>query len=192
MPLGFGPISDGPVSEGPIFQARFDLDQIVDGQPLIQTVRFFDEALMRRLQSNPEELHLLVRHKLENLVAEIFDGYGYEVDGYGYEVMLTQRTRDGGTDVIAVRRREVDVRLLIQCKRLDRKNPVRIEAVRELYGVKTDDGASKAIIATTTRFTGPAQEFIDKHKWELEGKDFDGIRAWIDDYLRLKNGKLGV
>jgi len=35
---------------------------------------------------------------------------------FGYEVELTKKTRDGGYDVVAVGRKQVDVRFLIECK----------------------------------------------------------------------------
>lgn len=63
-------------------------------------------------------------------------------------------------------------------------NPIGVSTVRELYGVKVDDGATKAILATTTYFTPDAKQFFDKHRWELEPRDFDDIHRWIDDYLR--------
>jgi hypothetical protein len=48
-----------------------------------------------------------------------------------------------------------------------------------LLGVKHDFGGSKAIIATTVYFTSPAKELIDRHKWELEGRDYDGVVEWL-------------
>jgi hypothetical protein len=51
--------------------------------------------------------------------------------------------------------------------------------VRELYGVKMDERATKAILATTGIFTPPANQSIRQHIWELEGRDRDGILDWI-------------
>jgi len=47
--------------------------------------------------------------------------------------------------------------------------------VRALYGVKTDEKATKGILATTSRFTRGAKAFFDNHVWELEARDFDGV-----------------
>jgi hypothetical protein len=38
--------------------------------------------------------------------------------GFGCEVELTRRTRDGGKDIIAIRRKEIDIRLLISASGL--------------------------------------------------------------------------
>ena len=127
----------------------------------------------------PDDLRVIDRRCFEELVAELFVGFGYEVE-------LTRRTRDGGKDIVAIRRREVNSKYLIECKRPDPGNPIGISTVRELYGVKVDDGATKAILATTTYFTTDAKLFFDKHRWELEPRDFDDIHDWIDEYLRLR------
>ena len=65
-------------------------------------------------------------------------------------------------------------------------NPVGIVPVRALYGVKSDEGATKAILATTTHFTRDATMFFERHKWELEQKDYEGIMEWINEYLKIK------
>ena len=100
---------------------------------------------------------------------------------------MTQKTRDGGKDIIAIKRRIAPVKFLIECKRPDPGNPISIRAVRELYGVKCDDGATKAILATTTYFTPDAKIFSDKHRWELELREFEGLKEWIAGYLSIKS-----
>jgi hypothetical protein len=54
-----------------------------------------------------------------------------------------------------------------------------VAPVRELWGVKQHIGSSKAVLATTVYFTPAAQMFIDQHCWELEGRDYDGVVAWL-------------
>jgi restriction endonuclease Mrr len=179
MPGG-GPVADGPVGDAPhVFSARFNLEPVGPGDSIIQIASFIDRALIARLQQYPEDLRIIDRRTFEQLVAELFAGFGYAIE-------LTQRTRDGGKDIIAIKRREVDVKFLIECKRPDPGNPVGVSTVRELYGTKCDDGASKAILATTTYFPPDAKLFSDRHRWELELKDFDAIRGWIDDYMKGK------
>ncbi|MDP3589782.1 MAG: restriction endonuclease [Methylobacter sp.] len=170
----FGTTSLGGSSED--FSASFELDSKELGQSIIEVASFVDRALLERLRQFPDDLRVIDRRKFEQLVAELFSGFGYEVE-------LTQRTRDGGKDIIAIKRHEVDVRFLIECKRPDPGNPIRVGTVRELYGVKIDDGATKAILATTTYFTPDAKLFSEKHQWELELKDFEAIKGWIEHYL---------
>ena len=178
--LGFGAISEGPISDLPDAFA-VALPPLVPEQreSLIQVVSFLDSTLIDHYRSNPLELQLMNRRRFEELVAELFSGFGYAVE-------LTKRTRDGGKDIIAIRRGEVDVRYLIECKRPDPTNPIGVSTVRELLGVKEDDGATKAILATTGYFTKDATEFIERHRWELEARDFDAIKEWLARYARVK------
>jgi HJR/Mrr/RecB family endonuclease len=166
---------DNPVG----LSATFNLDEQTGSKSIIQIASLVDRALIERLQQYPDDLRVIDRHRFEQLIAELFSGFGYEVE-------LTQRTRDGGKDIIAIKRSEIDLRFLIECKRPDPGNPVGIKTVRELYGVKVDDGASKAILATTTYFSPDAKIFSEKHRWELELKDFEAINGWIAKYLGSK------
>jgi restriction system protein len=181
--LGGGPIGSAPINSFTSRPLSYDKPVALFGgddaeaAPRIQVATFFERALIERLSGAPDELRTLDRRGFEQLVAELFDGLGYDVE-------LTARTKDGGKDIIALSKREVEIRLLIQCKRPDIGNPVRVHTVRELLGVKVDDGASKAILATTTHFTPEARQFIERHKWSLEGKDFNGINDWISSYLK--------
>ena len=84
------------------------------------------------------------------------------------------------------RHHEVSSKFLIECKRYAPDNPVGVELVRSLYGVKVHEKATKAILATTSRFTASAQEFGDQHLWELELKDYKGIIAWIRMYNTIR------
>ena len=150
---------------------------------IVPVASFFEQRLIEQLHKNPDALKVINRRRFEELVAELWDGFGYEVE-------LTKQTRDHGIDVIAIKRREVDVRFLIQCKRPDPQHPVGVGAVRELHSVKTSEHATKGILATTTRFTPDAKNFVERFPWELELKDFEDIKEWIAHYLREK-GKLG-
>lgn len=136
------------------------------------------ESLIQYFSNHPKEMKTMDRRKLEEMIAELFYGFGYEVE-------LTKQTRDGGRDIIAIKDSEVSTKYLIEAKRPDPKNIIGIGPVRELYGVKSDERATKAILATTTYFTRDAIMFFDRHKWELEPRDYEGIIKWINDYLKI-------
>jgi len=123
-------------------------------------------------RNNPAELFHLSPRNFEELVAEIWKRFGYVVE-------LTSQTRDGGRDIIAVKEAEVNVRFLIECKRYERRRKVGVQMVRSLYGVKLDECATKAILATTSSFSSAAKDFFDRHIWELEARDYDGVIDWI-------------
>lgn len=157
----------------------FTIDQNIDGRSIIDVTSTISEKLIEHFLKHPEDLKTFDRRKFEALIAELFDGFGYKVE-------LTQKTRDGGRDVIAVKHDEVQIKYLIECKRPDPGTKVGVRPVRELLGVKTDEKATKAILATTAFFTEDALLFFERNKWELEPKDFDGILSWIDKYLSIK------
>lgn len=180
MAIGVVPIGTGPIGVMPLLpRVSFPVEAQVAGPSIIQVAAFVDRALIERLRANPQDLKTINRRLLEELVAELFSGFGYQVE-------LTKRTRDGGKDIIAVRRSEVETRFLIECKRPDPGNPVAVSTVRELYGVKVDDGATKAILVTTSYLTPDAKVFVEKHRWELEAKEFEGLHEWISTYLSLQ------
>ena len=150
-------------------------------RPLIQVSQKVTVELIKRLQRTPYELKTIDRLFFEELVAELWNGFGYEIE-------VTKRTRDGGKDIVAIRNKIVEERFLIECKRPDIGKRIGVRPVRELYGVKTTENATKAILATTASFTKDAQVFFEKHRWELEGKDFDGLMEWLNDYILVKTG----
>jgi HJR/Mrr/RecB family endonuclease len=159
--------------------ADFDLGALAPKSDIIQVCQQFDARLVESLRRNLSDLHALGHREFERLVAEIFDGFGYDVE-------LTKRTRDGGRDIIAIKRREIDLRFLIECKHPDKARSIGVRPVRELWGVKSDEGASKAILATTAYFSRDAKLFFARHSWEIEGRDIDGITDWIVKYGNIK------
>jgi len=138
-----------------------------------------DEHLIRYFSEHPEEIKTMNRRLFEEMIAELFKGFGYEVE-------LTKQTRDGGIDIIAIKDLEVSVKYIIQAKRPTLEKPVGIDPVRALYGVKSDEKATKAILATTTYFTRDANLFFERHEWELEPRDYEGIMKWIKQYLKQR------
>jgi HJR/Mrr/RecB family endonuclease len=148
--------------------------------PIVHVTGFVTDALIKEIARHPKVLHKVERRQFERLVAELFSGFGYQVE-------LTKQTRDGGKDVIALKKvNSIELKYLIECKRPDEGNLVAVATVRELLGVKEDDPASKALLVTTTDFTPDAKALINRHRWALEGKAYDDIVAWINEYNRIK------
>lgn len=160
--------------------ASFSLDTSINKNTIIDISSQVNEKLIAYFANNPEKLKIIDRRLFEELIAELFDGFGFKVE-------LTQKTRDGGRDIIAIKNEETKIKYLIECKRPDPGNPVSVKPVRELFGVKQDERATKGILATTTYFSKDAMLFFERNQWELEPKDFSGIMNWIEDYKRKKN-----
>jgi HJR/Mrr/RecB family endonuclease len=178
MALGSSSLGSGTLGGGGSWHVRVDLAPPPNATAILSIVSFVDQRLIAELYHNPEKLKTIDRREFEKVIAELFHGFGYDVE-------LTKRTRDGGKDIVAISRREFESRYLIECKRPDPGSPVSVSTVRELYGVKEDDRATKGIIVTTTSLTKDAREFIQKHRWELEGKEYDDIVEWLRRYKGL-------
>jgi hypothetical protein len=159
-----------------------------DGQPLFKCapsllvpgvrveIASVNQELLKFLAAHPESIYALDPRHFEELVAEIFRDFGYEV-------LLTPRTRDGGLDIRAIKKDSVGTLLyLIECKRYAATRPVGVEIVRGLYGVATEERASCGIIATTSHFTRDAKEFADKIKYQMSLRDYKDLVGWLKQY----------
>ena len=138
----------------------------------VAEVRLATQRLIDEARIEPATLLALSSRQFEELIADIWSRFGYKVE-------LTARTRDGGRDVVAARKAEAEVRYLIECKRYDPRCKIGVRFVRALYGVRDDEKATKAFLATTSTFTRDALVFFERHRWELEPRDFEGIAQWI-------------
>ena len=149
---------------------------------LLLIAREVSGSLVDYFVQHPEEMKTMDRWRFEELIAGLFDAFGYEVE-------LTKRTRDGGVDIIALKDAEVSEKYLIQAKRPEPHNPIGVRCVREILGVKEIKRANKAILATTTYFSKPAIIESEQVKWDLELRDYQGLIRWFEDYQKIKSGK---
>jgi HJR/Mrr/RecB family endonuclease len=135
------------------------------------------------LEFSPDSSEKISHREFEEIVAELFKGFGYSVE-------LTKRTRDGGRDVIAINRNKVIIpqKYLIECKHW--KDKVGISVVRELLGVSAieEERPSGLIIASTSGFTKDALLLSEKDqtKWVLSLKDKEAIEEWVKNYVDKK------
>jgi hypothetical protein len=133
-----------------------------------------EAELLEYFGRHPEQLHALEARRFEELVAAIFRGQGFDVE-------LTPPTRDGGFDVLAVRKDVFtgDHTYLVECKRHASDNPVRVGVVRELLGVTTDKKATRGIVVTTSYFTRPARQLEEANLLRLALRDYNALVAWL-------------
>lgn len=152
--------------------ASSQIEKLPIGPDILLVSNFVWSRLIQDLSKRPGQLRSVGHRAFEELVAHLFEEFGYVVE-------LTSQTRDGGRDIIAVRNAEVDSKYLIECKHPRTDTKIGIATVRELFAVKVDEKATKAILATTSYLTRDAQLFVERHKWELEARDFDGVMEWV-------------
>jgi len=155
------------------------LKESLDFRSSIVTVTTQAHKKIIELYKEPNQLLQIDRRQFEEIIAEIFDGFGYSVE-------LTAQTHDGGRDIIAIGSKDqVRTKYLIECKRPDPGKVVGVGFVRQLLGVVEDEKATKGLLVATTYFSAAAQHFEKRNEWRLELKDYDRVVAWIEQYIRL-------
>lgn len=135
-------------------------------------LKYIDPVLYDVLLSNPELLKQLDWRVFEKLLADVLDRFGYEVE-------LQKGTKDGGVDILAMKRQDPlgTHRYLLQAKRY--KNKVGIEPVRQLLFLHGHHRATKSCLATTAAFTSGAWDLARQYQWQLELRDQEGLMEWL-------------
>lgn len=154
-----------------------ELIKLIEKPPaIIKTVDYFDPTIYQMIKKNPELLKTMDWRVFEEMLADILRRLNYSVE-------LTKQTRDGGVDIIAIKKDENfgSHKYLLQAKRYN--NKVQVQPVRELLFLHSDLKATKSCLVTTSSFTKGAWELAEINKWKLELKDQKGILNWIDKIL---------
>lgn len=141
-----------------------------------------NEELISYLAANPEKMRDLEPRKFEELIADMWRNQGYEVT-------LTPSTRDGGMDVIAVRKEAIGTMMvLVECKRYAAENKVGVEVIRSLNGVVQQKGATRGVIATTSYFTKGVTDFRNDVQFRIGLADFDVLKQSLVDWKKQLDG----
>jgi len=150
--------------------------------PLIQLIEDPWAEILKSIAKDNKLLHEIPADVFEALIAEIFKSHGWLVE-------LTAATRDGGHDIIAVKRNiPSNLKLLIEAKRYRPDRAVSVDIVRSLYGVKALNGASQVILATSSYVSSVAKkEFKRVTPWELDFLEREKILSWCKE-----NGGLDI
>jgi hypothetical protein len=133
--------------------------------------------ICKYLANNPEFLHRIDPRKFEELIGEIFKSNGWIVD-------FTSVTRDGGYDIIAIRRAfPTSLQALVEVKRWNPEKPVGVQVVRALYGVRSKNPTSQLVLATSSYISPDAKrEFARVVPWEIDFMERDIILEWCRTY----------
>jgi restriction endonuclease/response regulator receiver domain-containing protein len=145
--------------------------------PLVSEIINASGELLSLLEKDPSLFYALDPFKFEEVVGDIIAKYGFDIE-------MTGKTWDGGIDFFAIKRDLSRSLYIVQCKRYKREKLVRVGEVRELYGVKTDFQASNALLVTTSYYTSASRKFEEKHKWEIDLKDYDQLVALLRERPR--------
>jgi hypothetical protein len=134
------------------------------------------DELLKHFAADPRKVHDLKPREFEKLVARL-------LRDMGYQIFVTPEQKDGGKDIIALQKRDIgNVVTIVECKKWSPDHPVSVEVVRGLYGVLTQQRATTALVATTSRYTAAAYEFRDAVRYQMELRDFSDIANWLAKY----------
>ena len=94
---------------------------------------------------------------------------------------LTQRTRDGGKDIIGFDSSQGA--FFVEVKRYNEHRRVDVRLVRQLLGVMCADEVHHGVLVTTSSYTQPAVHFAgrvnNRGLWRLDLRDISDIRDWL-------------
>jgi restriction system protein len=102
---------------------------------------------------DPSLIYQIDPRKWEEIIAA-----SYQESGLFDEVILTQRSNDGGKDVIALKKGYGSVRFVESVKRYKPGNEVTADDVRSLGFLLSDPKNSKGIVSTTWKFAPKIEE----------------------------------
>jgi RNA polymerase sigma factor (sigma-70 family) len=146
-------------SPGVFLETQKSIERLIQGDSLVSTLTSID----------PREFEELVSDILARL---------------GMSVRLTPYRKDNGTDIIATQLTPIGEHCYyVQCKHHS-KNPVGVEAVRELYGIVSSDSVTTGLLVASTRFTKPAMEFRNKVPYRVQLADREKLNSWIKELQR--------
>lgn len=157
---GLKGISAGPLAQlapvRPVMDIRRDDSRFVESRNVLDNV----DSATNLATMDWEDFEHLVRE----LFAKVFSKDGAEVK-------VTQASRDGGVDAIAMDPDPIrGGKFVIQAKRYN--NVVPVSAVRDLFGTVHAEGASKGILVTTSYFGNDSREFVkDKPITLIDGSN---------------------
>lgn len=131
------------------------------------------ERTIMEIAKNQELIYDITPREFEEIIERI-------LQDEGFETALTQRTRDGGRDIIATKyEMGKPVVFYVECKRYGRQNSVGVSIVRSLYGVQSADRINKSLLVTTGHVTRDAQRFVENQNTMMSVIDINEIHHLI-------------
>ncbi len=145
----------------------------------ILIARTMQEAI-KLAERDRSALMRLAPRQFEEFLEEIFTRLGFKVE-------LTKATRDGGADLLCLKSEHgIPFRLAVEAKRYKEDRPIDVSLVRSFVGANEQFKANRLLYVTTSYYTRPAQDYADKFASHiLTLKDYDQIREWCQEYMRI-------
>ena len=106
---------------------------------------------------------------------------GHLLESEGWRVTVTRGTKDGGLDVIAVKKDPHIglVQAVWQAKKYSPHNKVQLKHVKELSATRDEAKATKGVIVTTSHLTKGVIDWIKRDIYRLSYKEQEDVESWI-------------
>lgn len=143
---------------------------IAETKPIIISA---NNKLITSLKQQPGDLRKLSSREFEELLADLLRDMGWDVE-------LTKQTRDNGADILAYMNTDIGRLLcLVEAKHYREDRKIGVDLVRTLYGTLCDAQANSAMLVTSSSFTSDAKTFQQKHKYQLNLREYADVVDWI-------------
>ena len=165
-------ISGAEFIEKPMFGILYYRDEFdVDICAIESTVI---RKLILQISKNKNLIYKVSPREFEQIVEQLLQNEGFETH-------LTPQTRDGGKDIVAIKRgiNGKPIVFYVECKRYAQENKVGVEIVHRLYGVQTAEKVNKACIITTSGFTSGAIKWAKEQNVMIDLVDGDALHNMI-------------
>lgn len=141
-------------------------------KPVIGSETFLDQRFIDYLSNNPDKLKKIHWRKFEELIAECFSQFGYNVE-------LGPGTNDDGIDARVWHPNQKEKpKYIIQCKRYNTKIDKVI--IKGLYADVVHEGAEIGLLVTTSEFSPGARTTVAARGYPIEEINGDNIAKWLN------------
>ena len=160
------------IEETPIKNRKQFEHSIIEVKQDIKTV---NSGLLKKVALNPSLMKEITWRNFEELIAEL-------LDHLGYSVTLGKGTKDGGKDILAIRKDEFcEFVLAVECKHYTHPRKVGRPTIQQLLGVVEANRYNAGIVATSSFFTSEASTFATPLQPKILLRDFHDIERILKE-----------
>jgi HJR/Mrr/RecB family endonuclease len=156
---------------------EYDIEEFTkDKIEKVEIIKLADhtKSLLKKIYDKHNLIDIVDPRDFERIIAEL-------LHDKGYEVQLTKQTRDGGYDILALKKIDgFPFKILAECKR--HRKTIGIEIIRSFCDVINHEKANKGVIFTTSYYSQPAIVRQTEMGTMLDLKNRDDLIEWIIKY----------
>ena len=163
--------------------ARIEIDASIDTQQIVEILKTVSWRLAKLIAENPENLRLLEWRKLEELMAEVLEGIGFEVE-------LTPGSKDGGKDlVLRCNLAGAEHSYVVEVKHWRSMQRVGQSAAKDFLKVVVAESRDGGLFLSTYGFCNNAFEALSEiERTRLRFGDREKIVSLCRTYLKAESG----